>query len=101
MALRGWAKERLHRFGEEMVLLRSLIGIISCATGSIGVWVFYPNVSEKHADISARLDVGLQPVSVADRTFCPAVNKARAEFADFGQVSSGTHQGSSQWSRRD
>jgi hypothetical protein len=46
MAMRGRAKERLRRFGGDLVPLRSSIGISSCAAGTIGVRIFYQSVSD-------------------------------------------------------
>jgi hypothetical protein len=46
--------------------------------------------------ISARLDAGPQPVSVADHVVRRAVDKSRADLAGVVQESSCTHEGSSQ-----
>jgi hypothetical protein len=43
----------LRRYGGAIVLLLSAVGIICCASGIIGVWLFYQSVSEKVQTISA------------------------------------------------
>jgi hypothetical protein len=71
----------LRRFGGLLVLLLSAVGIISCAGGIIGVWMFYPGVSDKAQTILARLDVGLQRVSAANQNVRRAIERARADVA--------------------
>jgi hypothetical protein len=69
----------LLRFGAFLILLVSAVGIIGCASGIIGVWMFYPSVSDKAHTILARLDVGLQRVSAANQNVRRAIERARAD----------------------
>jgi methyl-accepting chemotaxis protein len=71
----------LRRFGGIMVLVLSVVGIIGCASGIIGVWVFYPGVSEKVQTTSDRLDKGLERLSAANQNVRSAIERARAEVA--------------------
>jgi hypothetical protein len=77
----------LRRFVGALVLLLSAVGIICCASGIIGVWLFYQNVSDKVQTISARLDVGLQRVAAANQNVSRAVEKARADVATVSKES--------------
>jgi hypothetical protein len=77
----------LRRFGGVMVLLLSAVGIICCASGIIGVWMFYQSVSDKLQMISARLDVGLQRVSTANQNVRRAIERARADVATVSKES--------------
>jgi hypothetical protein len=71
----------LRRIGGLMVLLLSAVGIIGCAGGIIGVWMFYPSVSDKAHTILVRLEVGLQRVSDANQNVRRAIERARADLA--------------------
>jgi hypothetical protein len=64
-----------------LVLFLSAVGIIGCAGGIIGVWTFYPSVSDKVQTILARLDVGLQRVSDANQNVRRAIERARTDLA--------------------
>jgi hypothetical protein len=71
----------LLRFGALLVLLLSALGIIGCASGIIGIWMFYPSVSDKAHTILARLEVGLQRVSDANQNVRRTIERARADVA--------------------
>jgi hypothetical protein len=71
----------LLRFGALMILLLSAVGIIGCASGIIGLWMFYPSVSDKAHTTLARLVVGLQRVSAANQNVRRAIERARADVA--------------------
>jgi hypothetical protein len=76
----------LRRFGGTMVLLLSAAGTIACAGGIIGIWMFYPGVSEKVQTIAARLDVALQRAAAADQNVRRAIERARADVAAASSV---------------
>jgi len=77
----------LRRFLGAMVVLLSTVGIACCIAGTIGIWMFHQSVSEKVKNIAARLDSGLQRVSIANQNFHRALEQARASV---GKVSKGS-----------
>ncbi len=74
----------LRRFAGAMAALLSTVGIVCCIAGIAGIWMFHQGMSAKVKSITARLDGGLQRVSIANQNFQRALEQARASV---GKVS--------------
>src|SRR5581483_6993442 len=78
----GQGEERvmslLRRFLGTLVALLSTVGIICCLAGIVGIWMFHQGMSAKVKSITARLDGGLQRVSIANQNVQRALEQARA-----------------------
>jgi hypothetical protein len=71
----------LRRFVGLIVLLLATVGFVGCIAGIVGIWTFRQKATAKVEDISARVEVGLKRVSVANLKVKNALKKARAEVA--------------------
>jgi hypothetical protein len=71
----------LLRCAGALVLLLSTVGLVCCVAGVVGVWMLRQTASEKVLNISARIDAGLQRVSLANENVRRALEKARADVA--------------------
>ncbi len=74
----------LRRFVGTLVALLSTVGIVCCVAGIVGIWMFHQSVSAKVENITARLDGGLQRVSIANQNLQRALEQARSSM---GKVS--------------
>ncbi len=68
-------------------LILSTVGVVCCAGGVIGIWMFFQDTSERVQKVFARLDVGLQRASAAVDNLQRAVGKARTDVAEAGRES--------------
>src|SRR5579875_2918135 len=77
----------LRRFAGAMAALLSTVGIVCCIAGIAGIWMFHQGMSAKVKSITARLDGGLQRVSIANQNFQRALEQARASGGKEGKKS--------------
>jgi len=75
------------RVGGVLVLLLSIVGIIGCVAGIIGIWIFSQRVSERAQRITERLDSGLERVAVASQNIQSAMARARTDMANIDKES--------------
>ena len=83
----------LRRSAGALGLILSTVGMVCCAGGVIGIWVFRQDASERLPKAFARLDVGLQRASAANGNLQRAVGKARTDVAEVGKGSGDLGQG--------
>jgi hypothetical protein len=86
----------LRRFVAVLVMILSTVVFIGCIAGMIGVWIARQRASEKVQDLSARIDVGLQRASAADREAQRALEKARDNLATVNRESANLSGGNEQ-----